>query len=135
MPPVLAALPEIFAGVSAASAAGELGLGIANATAGAPTAPVTTIPGSPLDIVTGSGQTTGPTSLPANGVLGQAIGSGITGAPAAPAAASGTGGGGGGKSTSTPGIIGGASAPDFNTLPWFQNTGATSPQPGTPQAS
>lgn len=138
MPPLLAIIPAI-------AGAATIATDIAGATKKAPTAaPVTSIPGSPLDVILGTGGT--PTgakgaALPTSSVLGQLTGGSVP-ASATPAATGGAGvatgvggkGGGGATSAAPPASIGGGS--DFNTLPWFQsgNGGAIAPQPGTPAA-
>ena len=146
MPPVLG----ILAGLASAA---TIGTDIAGATKKAPAAaPVTSLPGSPLDVILGTGGTPA-TSKPSGGnVFDQIItnvGDAVRGVnPNAPVPASatsaatggsgvatGTGGkGGGATSAAPPASIGGGS--DFNTLPWFQsgNGGAIAPQPGTPAA-
>lgn len=140
MPPLVAALPLILGGLGA----GELGLGIYNDVKGSPKAPaptpVTTIPGSPLDIVGGGAASAGgpgPSELPASSVLNQITGAGTPGGAAG--AGAGATGGGGAKSAAPPASIGGGSAgvggaTDFNALPWMQNMTPSAASPGTPAA-
>lgn len=117
------------------------GVGAALSTINEPKAPkptpVTTIPGSPLDVIGGGAASSGgpgPSALPASSVLNQ-----ITGAGAA-ATGAGVTGGGGAKSAAPPASIGGGSAgvgggTDFNALPWMQNMTQTAASPGTPAAA
>lgn len=143
MPPVLPFLPLIGDAIGAAS----LGLGIDKAVQGTPKPPpVTTIPGSPVDVVNGAGAPSSAPAqpgLPTSSVLSQVLGtggSGSTGAGAGIASAGSTAKGGGGGSVTPPvsisGTGGGASSGGAEgILPWLQNLPNGIPPiaaPGTP---